>query len=46
MKRKYVQYVKHIHYADKGVYALYYRKNCTLYINLDFKGRCKLYILK
>lgn len=37
--------VKHIYYHDRHVYAIYYRRNDTLYINLAFCGRCKLYIL-
>jgi len=37
---------KYIHYWDKSIYALYYRSNHTLYINLNFKGKLKLYIYK
>lgn len=37
---------KYIHYSNRRIYAIYYRINRTLYINLDFDGICKIYILK
>lgn len=37
---------KYIHYRKPYVYAIYYRSNNTIYINLDFKGTTQIIIFK
>lgn len=36
---------KYIHYTDSEVYALYYRRENTLFYNLDFQGVTHLIII-
>lgn len=44
MKKKYMK-KKYIQYKYEHIYALYYRENGTLYINIGFCGTCEIYIL-
>ena len=37
--------VKYIRYDNSNVYALYYRANKTLYYNLSFKSKTKVYYI-
>ena len=37
--------VKYIRYDNIHVYALYYRSNRTLYYNLSFKSKTKVYYI-
>lgn len=40
-----VKIKRYIHYIDKEVYALYYRREKTLIYNLDFQGVTHLIII-
>ena len=40
-----VKIIKYIEYKDRRVYAIYYPVSKTMYYNLNFAGRTKIYFL-
>lgn len=46
IKDRHISHVKYINYDNQDIYALYYRKNNTIYYNLNFDGKTQIITYK